>query len=331
MLPSTLRRFHVSSVVAQVSPHEPLISVVIPTINRPLLVTRAVDSAFRQSLRDIEVIVVIDGPDEETLRALRAIDDPRLRILPGSENVGPGRARHAGIDDARSRWIALLDDDDEWMAQKLEIQLAAAQRSRHRFPIVTCRVIVRKQNGDVIRPRRWPAEGEVLSEYLYCKTRLHGGEGLILPSTLLAPRDLLQDKRLRMRRVPFEGSDWLLRAVQREGVGLEFGPTREPLVLWHCEETRARLSTSGNWRASLAWANSQADSLTPRARASFILNLVSMEARRVGDASAFWLLPWEAFRKGRPTIVGLLAHAITWLMPRKARSSLAAFMNRRFP
>jgi glycosyltransferase involved in cell wall biosynthesis len=331
MLLSTLCRFHVSPVVAQVNPHEPLISVVIPAINRPELVTRAVDSAFRQSLRDIEVIVVIDGPDEEALRALRSIDDPRLRILPRGETGGPGRARHAGIDGARSRWIALLDDDDEWMPQKLEIQFAAAQRSRYRFPIVTCRVIVRKQSGDVVRPRRWPAEGEALSEYLYFKTRLHGGEGLILPSTLLAPRDLFQDKCLQMRRVPFEGSDWLLRAVQREGVGLEFAPTREPLVLWHCEETRARLSTTGSWRTSLAWADSQADSLTPHARASFILNLVSMQARRAGDVSAFWLLPWKAFRRGRPTIIGLLAHAITWLMPRETRSSLAAFMNRRYP
>src|SRR5208282_1398652 len=58
-------------------PSAPLISVVIPTINRPQLVTGAVDSVLRQSLRDIEVIVVIDGPDEATQRVLQTIDDPR--------------------------------------------------------------------------------------------------------------------------------------------------------------------------------------------------------------------------------------------------------------
>ena len=307
------------------SPSEPLISVVIPTINRPQFVTAAVDSALRQSLREIEVIVVVDGPDEETLRALRPIKDPRLRVLPLRENVGLGGARHAGVDDAQGRWIALLDDDDEWLPQKLEIQLDAAQRSRHRLPIISCRVIARTQHGDVVRPLRCPAEGEALSEYLFCKTRLRGGEGLILPSTILAPRDLLRYIRFRFRRAPFEGSDWLLRAIRCEGVGVEFVATREPLAIWHCEETRARISNTRSWRASLAWANSEATLLTPRARSSFILNRVSREARRDGDLSAFWLLPWEAFRRGRPSVISLLAHAIVWLLPRRVRSWIAAY------
>jgi len=229
---------------------EPLISVVIPTINRPQLVARAVDNARRQGLREIEVIVVVDGPDEETLGALRPIDDPRLRVLPLRENVGVGGARHAGAYAARGRWIALLDDDDEWMPKKLEIQLETARCSRHRLPIITCRVIAVSQHGEVVRPQRCLTQGEALSEYLFCKTRLLGGEGLILPSTVLAPRDLLGQIRFRYRGAPFEGSDWLLRAVQHEGVGVEFVPTCEPLALWRCEDTRTRMSVTGNWRAA---------------------------------------------------------------------------------
>lgn len=59
---------------------EPLVSVVIPTRNRPHLVARAVHSALRQSLHKIEVIVVIDGPDDTTLKVLNQIDDPRLKV-----------------------------------------------------------------------------------------------------------------------------------------------------------------------------------------------------------------------------------------------------------
>jgi glycosyltransferase involved in cell wall biosynthesis len=289
----------------------------------------AVRSALRQSLRDIEVIAVVDGPDDETLRALRTIDDPRLRILPLPENVGLGGARHAGVEDARGRWVALLDDDDEWLPPKLAIQLDTARHSRHRSPIITCRVIARTQHGDAVRPRRPPNQGEALCEYLFYRTRLLGGEGLILPSTILAPRDLFGDIPFTFRRAPLEGSDWLLRAIQREGVGVEFVATREPLVVWRCEETRARISNSGNWRASLAWADSHAALLTPRAHASFILNRVSREARRDRDASAFWLLIREAFRRGRPTPISLVAHTLTWLVPRRARGSIAAAMNRR--
>jgi glycosyltransferase involved in cell wall biosynthesis len=310
-------------------PDEPLISVVIPTINRPRLVTGAVDSALRQSLHRIEVVVVVDGPDEETRRALRLIDDPRLRILALPENVGLGGARHAGIDAARGRWIALLDDDDEWLPQKLEIQFDTALRSRHRLPIITCRVIARRQYGDVVRPQQRLTQGEALSEYLFCRTRPLHGEGLILPSTLLAPRDLFCDIRFRHRGAAFEGSDWLLRAVQREGVGVEFVATSEPLALWRCEETRPRMSNACNWRASLAWADAEAALLTPRAHAGFILSRVSFEARRAGDTRAFWRLPREAFRRGRPTFLDLLAHASIWLLPRTLHASIAAWVTRR--
>lgn len=313
------------------SPSEILISAIIPTINRPRLVTRAVHSALRQSLHEIEVVVVVDGPDEETLRALRPIDDPRLRVLALRENVGLGGARNAGIDEALGQWVALLDDDDEWLPQKLEIQFDAARRSRYRLPIIACRFNARTEYGDLVLPRRYPAQDEALSEYLFCQTGLLGGEGLVLPSTILAPRDLLRDIRFRFRGAPFEGSDWLLRAIQREGVGVEFVPTREPLALWRGEETRARMSNSRNWRDSLAWAKAHANLLTPRARASFILIRAGLEARRVGNATAFWQLAWEAFRNGRPTMISLLAYAVIWLLPRRARFSIAALMTQRFP
>jgi glycosyltransferase involved in cell wall biosynthesis len=312
------------------SSSEPLISVVIPTIHRPQLAPQAVSSALRQSLRNIEVIVVVDGPDAETRRAIGLIEDPRLRVVDLRENVGLAGARHAGVEAARSDWVALLDDDDEWLPQKLELQLDTARCSRHRWPVITCRVIARTERGDVVRPQRCLADGEALSEYLFCRTGLLRGEGLILPSTLLVPRELLGAVRFRHRGTAFEGSDWLLRAAQREGVGVEFVATPEPLVIWRCEQTRPRMSNSRKWRDSLAWVHTEAALLTPRARAGFILGRVSFETRSAGHTSAIWQLPWEAFRSGRPSLAGLLTHAIIWLVPLRARASIAAFLNRRF-
>ena len=60
----------------------PLVTVIIPTINRPQLVERAVRSALDQTLTDIEVMVVVDGPDDATTTVLGRIDDPRVRIVP---------------------------------------------------------------------------------------------------------------------------------------------------------------------------------------------------------------------------------------------------------
>lgn len=158
--------------------NEPIVSVVIPTLNRPHLVVRAVRSALAQTLNAIEVIVVVDGPDEVTVQVLRRIDDDRVRVNPLPLHVGLGEARNAGVGEARSRWVAFLDDDDEWFPQKLEAQLQTAQQSANRHPIVSCRLIVRTERGDVVWPRRCPRLGESMSEYLFCRTSVFSGEGI---------------------------------------------------------------------------------------------------------------------------------------------------------
>jgi glycosyltransferase involved in cell wall biosynthesis len=100
----------------------PLVSVVIPTRNRSTLLLRAVRSALTQTLREIEVVVVIDGEEgNDSAQALAMLEDSRVRFIALREQVGGAEARNIGIRDARSTWIALLDDDDEWLPSKLEI------------------------------------------------------------------------------------------------------------------------------------------------------------------------------------------------------------------
>jgi glycosyltransferase involved in cell wall biosynthesis len=308
---------------------EPAVSVVIPTVNRPYLVTRALSSVFGQSIGDIEVIVVLDGPDEATRHLLDDIRDPRLRVLPLRERRGLGHARNSGVREARCGWVALLDDDDEWLPEKLERQLSIAHESRYRYPIVSCRFIARGPHGDVTLPRRVPTAGEHLSEYLFCQTRPLGGEGLVLPSTILAPRQLMIDTPFRHEQLPHESSDWLLRAVRGKDVGVAFVPHAEPLVIWHAEGTHSRMSASDQWRTSLEWLSENADLLTPRARAGFVLTRVSLEARRGREWGPLWLVMREAFKRGRPTFMNLLAHLSIWLVPEALRFRLGAVLARK--
>lgn len=308
-----------------------MVSVVVPTAGRPHLIARAVRSALAQSLRELEVVVVVDGPDTDTTAALGRIADPRLRTIELPSRLGVGAARNAAVESARSPWIALLDDDDEWLPDKLALQLEAAHASIYGQPIVSCRFVSRTDHGDVVLPRRLPAEDEAISEYLFCQHGLLGGEGLVLPSTILAPTRLLRRVRFRHQRLPYEGSDWLLRASRDQDAGVEFVRTREPLVIFHGEETRERMSNVSDWRASLAWAEDNADLLTPRAHAAFVLIRASLEARRGRDWRAFWPLVAAAFRRGRPTAVGLLAHALIWTVPPRTRFSLADRLARWMP
>ena len=108
----------------------PFISVVIPTRNRSALLLRAVRSALEQTLGEIEVIVVIDGEEgSQSADAVARLADCRVRCIALRERVGGAEARNIGIRNARSAWIALLDDDDEWLPSKLQMQMDAIRRS----------------------------------------------------------------------------------------------------------------------------------------------------------------------------------------------------------
>lgn len=305
-------------------PVEPLVSVIIPTFHRPHLVTRAVNSALNQTLNTIEVIVVLDGLDEVTLEVLRQIYDPRLIIKVLPDNLGLAGALNAGVNEARSRWVAFLDDDDEWFTQKLEIQLRTAERSRHVYPIIACRLMARSEVENFIWPRRFLRPNEPLSEYLFYRKNPFWGEGLIQSSTIFTTKGLLQGVPFRSDLKRHTDIDWLLRASTMEGVGVEFVSEPEPLVIWHIEENRSRISNRTNWRYSFYWIQANRHLFTPRAYTSCVMTWVSDKAAQVGDWSAFLPLLREAFRRGKPTVSDTLLYLGIWLIPRGVRRRITA-------
>src|SRR5215467_3735478 len=118
----------------------PVVSVVIPTVERPELLLRAVHSALQQTFRDLEVIVVFNREEKDTVTALESISSPRLRLLPFPKRLDGSRARNEGARAARGEWVAFLDDDDLWIPEKLERQLALAWMSDSVEPIIACKV-----------------------------------------------------------------------------------------------------------------------------------------------------------------------------------------------
>ena len=102
----------------------PLVSVVIPTYNRVALLAEAVRSVLAQTFTDFELIVVDDGSTDHTKAMVDGLADPRVRVISLPHSGLPGRARNAGITQARGRYVAFLDSDDLWDSTKLADQLA---------------------------------------------------------------------------------------------------------------------------------------------------------------------------------------------------------------
>jgi glycosyltransferase involved in cell wall biosynthesis len=308
---------------------KPLVSVVIPTLDRPHEAVGAARSALAQTLREVEVIVVVDGPGEPTLDALGQVEDPRLRVNALPDRIGPGGARNAGVTEARAEWIAFLDDDDRWEPRKLAVQLEAARRSSGRYPIISCRLIARGVGREMLCPRRLPSPDEHLSEYLLSRRGLFWGERLIHTSTLLTRKELLERVRFRVDLKKHEDWDWLLRVNTIDGVEVAFPPDPAPLAVWSTDEGRPRASTKPDWRFSLAWLRENRDLITPRAYASCLLTIVSEDAARERSPRALWLLPCEALRRGTPRPLDLLLYVGIWVLPGRLRLALARLP--RFP
>ena len=109
----------------------PLVSVIVPAYRCEKTVEKSIRSALRQSLREIEVIVVDDGSDDGTLPILERLqaEDARVQVIALSENGGVANARNRGVSAARADWIAFLDSDDVWTADKLSRQLQKAEET----------------------------------------------------------------------------------------------------------------------------------------------------------------------------------------------------------
>jgi succinoglycan biosynthesis protein ExoO len=107
------------------------VSVLIPLYNSASSIERAVGSALRQSLRDIEVIVADDasGDHGAELVAAMAQDDARLRLLRLPENRGKPYAMNVMAQQASGEWLAVLDADDAFHPTRLEYLLERAGKA----------------------------------------------------------------------------------------------------------------------------------------------------------------------------------------------------------
>lgn len=99
------------------------VTVLIPTYDYGPFIGEAIDSVRRQTLDDLEILVVDDGSTDETPEVLAAIEDSRLRVIRTS-NRGPAPARNTGLEAARGQYLAYLDADDRWRPDKLARQVA---------------------------------------------------------------------------------------------------------------------------------------------------------------------------------------------------------------
>jgi len=105
------------------------VSVVISTWNRAGMIEKAINSALSQTHPPMEVLVCDDGSTDDTEEVVRSMNDSRVVWLPGIRSGLPAVPRNRGLRNSKGEWIAFLDDDDEWLPDKIEKQLICIEKS----------------------------------------------------------------------------------------------------------------------------------------------------------------------------------------------------------
>lgn len=100
----------------------PLVSIILPTYNRYEFLKRAIDSVLLQSMTDWELIIWDDGSNDGTADYCQSLFDKRIRYF-WHANRGVSFARNRAIEKSGGRYLAFLDSDDEWLPEKLSVQM----------------------------------------------------------------------------------------------------------------------------------------------------------------------------------------------------------------
>ncbi len=196
------------------------ISVIIPAYNREKTIERCIDSVLSQTYPVDEIIVVDDGSTDDTVKRVENINNGIIRILE-QNHKGAQAARNLGIKAAKGDYIAFLDSDDEWLPNKLEVQVPYLRGRKDIVVYCDC-YEVNRQAGQTRVKIASGGNGNVYKEMLMNSGPMFQG--------IICSKQALSDIGFLDERVPAH-QEW--ETAIRLSKYNEFVHVREPLFKWY--------------------------------------------------------------------------------------------------
>ena len=231
-----------------------LFSVVIPAYNRASIIRPTIESVLRQTCQDFEIIVVDDGSQDDLKAVLDTFSDSRIRYV-HQENAGGGAARNTGIHAAQGKFVALLDSDDLFLPEKLEV-FKKELPTNETVVLYSSMRVDRGVDSYWIRPSRGIRPGEDVGEYLFSANQLIQTSTIVL-STEFAKKVGFDPTLRRGQDLDF--------CVRLQSGGATFKFIDQPLTIWFDNTEAGRTSYVNGVRSSSDWLERAKPLLTNRA------------------------------------------------------------------
>lgn len=191
----------------------PRISVIIVTYNRPEMLKGAIQSVLDQTYQDFELLVIDNGVDVPAKNIVDSFGDERIRYIANDKNTDCAGGKNIGIKNVRGEFIAILDDDDTWFPEKLQLQMDAFKKYPEAgFCFTAVHQVFDGREADSVVP-------DGLSDY-YERTLSHFSG--FLSVTLMIKKSVIDDIGLMDESFPSHTDiEWVIRIARKyKGIGI---------------------------------------------------------------------------------------------------------------
>ncbi len=184
---------------------EDLVSIITPVYNGEDFLDRSIKSVLSQTYQNWELLLIDDGSEDDSVRIIeRYLKDDRIKFLKNDSNSGISATRNKGINNSNGEYIALLDQDDEWFADKLQKQVKALNGLGYDYGLIYSNLEVRFDNGDVTERKKEIEPEPTIIENL----ELMLLRNLISSPTVLIRKEVLDDVGLFDDSIKWGGDDY---------------------------------------------------------------------------------------------------------------------------
>ena len=130
-----------------------LVSIIIPYYNKKLFFKQSFNSAYNQTYKNKEIIIIYDDENLSDLKFIKKIifKKKKVKLLINKKNLGAGLSRNFGINKSTGKYLAFLDSDDIWYKKKLENQIKFMNKNKYLCTFTSYKIVDKKKNFISIR------------------------------------------------------------------------------------------------------------------------------------------------------------------------------------